>query len=588
MPRPLILIHGYSADGLDFKPLVNALQDKGLAAEDINIGNYVSLNNEVTIKDIAEGLDRAFRLNNLLKGDEPFDAIVHSTGMLVIRSWLTNYGADVHSNTRLKRLKHLIGLAPATWGSPQAHKGRTWLGALVKGSRNVGPDFLNAGDQVLDGLELGSQFTWNLAHADLLGDQPHYGTGTDTPYVCVFIGNRPYAGLASVANDPGTDGTVRWAGCALNTRKIVVDLTRTPIGDDGKPTSRVTMTPWADNPTAGACVTCPRRSGYNTSLFSDVTHGDQCLDGSCYQTQITAYLDREIAARPELVQIENGYRSPREKRPGAVQRGHFREIEPIENPDAEQVPACDAAKPAIIVYGKRVGTTLTVCTDNNCPIHDPRAAARLAQQEQENPTPVMTPAAEEETEEEAAQREAAYEQRRKEHQAEEDRRAEERRQQFEREEQEREAEHERRDQLRKQREATFEQMLENAPETFTAAQLRVLLRAIVNLDPYTFADDLSEDIADENDHRSAEEVLLSTIDNTTDDKLTRFALRLALSSHVVIPREHELDFLTEAEAVFAPPQKKAKAKKTRNTPVAMLKPTTQPKKQKTARKQIAA
>jgi hypothetical protein len=30
------------------------------------------------------------------------------------------------------------------------------------------------------------------------------------------------------------------------------------------------------NPAAGACVTCPRRSGYNTSLFSDVTDGDQC------------------------------------------------------------------------------------------------------------------------------------------------------------------------------------------------------------------------------------------------------------------------------------------------------------------------
>src|SRR5271163_1552051 len=30
-------------------------------------------------------------------------------------------------------------------------------------------------------------------------------------------------------------------------------------------------------PEAGACVTCPRRSGFNTSLFADV-QGDQCLD----------------------------------------------------------------------------------------------------------------------------------------------------------------------------------------------------------------------------------------------------------------------------------------------------------------------
>jgi len=99
------------------------------------------------------------------------------------------------------------------------------------------------------------------------------------------------------------------------------------------------------NPAAGACVTCPRRSGYNTSLFADV-QGDQCLDGPCFQTKITAHIDRELAARPELVQIENGWRSAREQRPGAVRRGHFREIEAAaENPDAEPVSACAAANP---------------------------------------------------------------------------------------------------------------------------------------------------------------------------------------------------------------------------------------------------
>jgi len=244
MSRPLLLIHGYSATGLDFKPLCDALVARGIQAVDINIGNYVSLNNEITIKDIAEGLDRAFRQR--LTDETEFDAIVHSTGMLVIRSWLTNYGAAVGSNERLKKLKHLIGLAPATWGSPQAHKGRTWLGALAKGDKTPGPDFMNAGDEVLDGLELGSRFSWDLALADLVGPVPFYGKDPDTPYVMIFIGNEPYEGLSSVANDPGTDGTVRWAGCGLNTRMITIDLTRTPIGSDGKPTNRASITPWAD------------------------------------------------------------------------------------------------------------------------------------------------------------------------------------------------------------------------------------------------------------------------------------------------------------------------------------------------------
>ncbi len=99
--------------------------------------------------------------------------------------------------------------------------------------------------------------------------------------------------------------------------------------------------------------------------------GDQCLDAPCFHIKVNAHIDREMAAHPELVQIENGYRNPKEKRPGAVQRGHFREIEHTDNPDAEPLAACQAARAAIIVYGKRVGTTLTVCTDNNCPVHDP-------------------------------------------------------------------------------------------------------------------------------------------------------------------------------------------------------------------------
>src|SRR3954468_11995344 len=128
MARPLVMIHGYSSEGTAFNPLRDALKQSRVDPIDIDICTYVSLNNEVTIKDIAEGLDRAFRSHPVLKNeDQEFDAIVHSTGMLVLRSWLTNYGAHASANRRLQRLKHLIGLAPATWGSPQAHKGRSWL-----------------------------------------------------------------------------------------------------------------------------------------------------------------------------------------------------------------------------------------------------------------------------------------------------------------------------------------------------------------------------------------------------------------------------------------------------------------------------
>src|ERR1019366_6236416 len=70
---------------------------------------------------------------------------------------------------------------------------------------------------------------------------------TDTPYVGVFIGNTPYTGIASVANDPGTDGTVRWSGCGLNTRKITIDLIRFQKNETAAPAPlRLSITPWAD------------------------------------------------------------------------------------------------------------------------------------------------------------------------------------------------------------------------------------------------------------------------------------------------------------------------------------------------------
>ncbi len=92
MGRPLVLIHGYSDKGESFFPLRDALHAQGIAPIDINICTYISLNNEITINDIAEGLERAFRNHPVMKDNPDFDAIVHSTGMLVIRSWLTNYG----------------------------------------------------------------------------------------------------------------------------------------------------------------------------------------------------------------------------------------------------------------------------------------------------------------------------------------------------------------------------------------------------------------------------------------------------------------------------------------------------------------
>lgn len=234
--RPIVLLHGYSATDASLRTWREVLLDRGYDATDVHLGGYVSLSNEITIKDLAEGFDRALRVQPGLDNGEQFDAIVHSTGGLVIREWLTTYP------TRRDRVKHIIGLAPANFGSPLAHKGRSWLGALFRGERELGPDFMEAGTQILAGLELGSRYTWQLAHRDLLGESPAYGEGPDTPYPFIFIGTDGYGGLRGLFTNPdGSDGTVRLAAAGLNIRKLIVDLRREPGVDDPP---AVTTAPW--------------------------------------------------------------------------------------------------------------------------------------------------------------------------------------------------------------------------------------------------------------------------------------------------------------------------------------------------------
>jgi ParB family chromosome partitioning protein len=130
--------------------------------------------------------------------------------------------------------------------------------------------------------------------------------------------------------------------------------------------------------------------------------------------------------------------------------------------------------------------------------------------------------------------------------------------------------------------------------TFTTAQLRAFLRAPCNLHPQTITDDVAEHFAgdNENNQQTAEEILASALSQTPDEKLTSFALRLALTGYVTIPRENELDFLAEAEAMFVPPPP-AKKKPKPNKPT-LIKSSTKaspkavPKKAATSKKKVAA
>jgi ParB family chromosome partitioning protein len=216
-------------------------------------------------------------------------------------------------------------------------------------------------------------------------------------------------------------------------------------------------------------------------------------------------------------------------------------------------------------------------------IENPREAARVAA----DPPPIMAPASAQETEEEAAQREAEHEERMAEYRAEQERKEEERKAESERQQKDYEAEQARREKQRKARLATFDRILEQTPAVFTATQLRLFLRLVVYIDPYSFLEEVASHFAgdDENHEQTEQEIVLAALGNAADEKLTSFALRLALTDHLGLPRDTDPDLLSEAEALFAPPQAKPKKANKPNAAPTLVKPA---ERKTTAKKQKAA
>lgn len=231
----VVFIHGYSdnwnriKDDLGDKLLnYNNTLPNGSKINSLNLHyiNYKSLEDSATFEDLAEGLYEKLKQNmvvkNLLAEDfnEKISFIVHSTGGLIIRQLLKQYSWTNISN----KIDKIIFLAPANFGSPLAHKGKTLLGKAIRGNRSITEDFLEVGKNILNGLELASEKQWELADFDLFGAKDIYGFGKILPFV--ITGTKPYGGLRKYISEDGTDGTIVVAGAGLNVRKYKIDFTQ--------------------------------------------------------------------------------------------------------------------------------------------------------------------------------------------------------------------------------------------------------------------------------------------------------------------------------------------------------------------------
>jgi pimeloyl-ACP methyl ester carboxylesterase len=222
MSEPIVIVHGWSDKSASFVRLAAFLKRHlGTAPTAIDLADWVSMEDDISYADLAEGMQRAWRAHGLPTGPRTVNVVVHSTGALVTREWMTR-----HFTPATVPIRRLLMLAPANFGSPLAHKGRSFLGRAVKGWGNEG---FETGRELLKGLELASPYTWGLAERDLFVATPWYGAGGIL--ATVLVGNEGYGGLRAIANETGSDGTVRISTANLNALKIEVrlDQAQTPV-----------------------------------------------------------------------------------------------------------------------------------------------------------------------------------------------------------------------------------------------------------------------------------------------------------------------------------------------------------------------
>ena len=236
--RQVVVLHGWSDDSESFKPLISFLKRNGYDVTPLFLGDYISLRDEVRIEDVARRMEEVVRekmakpvsARDRLNGT--FDLIVHSTGGLLARRWISEYYEKGNCPVR-----SLLMLAPANFGSALAHKGRSLVGRLFKGSLKNG---FQVGEEMLYALELGSAFQWGLAQDDLFVPEgsarasAFYGPDAVRPFV--IVGTHPYKGFGrDLVNENGSDGTVRVAAANMNARGLTVDFTTSLTDPEVRP-----------------------------------------------------------------------------------------------------------------------------------------------------------------------------------------------------------------------------------------------------------------------------------------------------------------------------------------------------------------
>ncbi|MBT4885052.1 MAG: alpha/beta hydrolase, partial [Legionellales bacterium] len=191
----LVCIHGWNEDSTIFSRLIRSLSKEQYTHTHVmGMADFVSLDDNVTFDDLVVAMEHAWHTYGLPTSAKRVDIITHSTGALVFRAWHNRYYAGKDSP-----ISHLLMLAPPNFGSHLAHKGRAFIGRVLKGLGHNRP--FEVGANLLKGLELASSFTWDLAMKDCFSE--HAPFNRQNILTTILIGSTGYEGIAAAANEPG-------------------------------------------------------------------------------------------------------------------------------------------------------------------------------------------------------------------------------------------------------------------------------------------------------------------------------------------------------------------------------------------------
>lgn len=286
--RQVVILHGWSDTSKSFRGMAEFLKESGIRPVPLWLGDYPSMSDHVRIEDVVQRMHKVLVGDDRMPGlDESFDMIVHSTGGLVARKWISTFYPDGQGCP----VKRLIMVAPANFGSKLASSGKSPLGRVFKGFSHGG----EVGQEILDSLELASDFLWDLAQEDLFASEGESSDGAASPYgpdgvwPFVITGSHPYlSGFRQVVNEDGSDGTIRVAAANLNSYGVTVDLRRQE-GDAGY------IRPW---PLRHAALQTYKQDGRARQLFAFAALPDR--DHSTITDPGKDYLARTDAAGSAL------------------------------------------------------------------------------------------------------------------------------------------------------------------------------------------------------------------------------------------------------------------------------------------------